>query len=289
MRRCLLALLTLLVPAATPAAELSPAPKAADRAALREALTFHASFDQGFDADHAGGDRTLRFAGPRGAPPGPGEAIRRDNTGGRFGGALRFLRPGPVRPYFTAPGMLDYREQDWSGSVALWLQVSPDADLPPGYCDPVQILQGDGSQGFIFLEWWSEGRGPKVFRYGVRPIRERWNPEDTPWEKLPVARRPMVQVTETPFARDRWTHVVFTFDRLNAGRAGRGVLYLDGEARGEVAGWDLTFGWDGRELKVYLGAGYAGGLDDLAAFRRALTPAEVRALHALPGGVADLK
>jgi hypothetical protein len=99
----------------------------------------------------------------------------------------------------------------------------------------------------------------------------------------------MVQVSETPFARDRWTHVVFTFDRLNAGRAGRGALYLDGEARGEVAGWDLTFGWDGRELKVYLGAGYAGGLDELAAFRRALTPAEVRTLHALPGGIADLR
>ncbi|MFZ9747044.1 MAG: LamG-like jellyroll fold domain-containing protein [Opitutaceae bacterium] len=270
-------------------AAVTPVSAADERTALRAALTFHASFDHSFDADLAGGDRTLHFAGPRGAPPGPGEAIRRDPAGGRFGGALRFLRPGPVRPYFTAPGMLDYRERDWSGSVSLWLQVSPDEDLAPGYCDPVQLLQGDGSQGFIFLEWWSEGRGPKVFRYGVRPIRERWNPEDTPWEKLSVARRPMVQVTATPFTRERWTHVVFTFDRLNAGRAGRGMLYLDGEARGEVAGWDLTFGWDGRELKMYLGAGYAGGLDELAAFRRALTPAEVRTLHALPRGIADLR
>ena len=288
MRRLSLFLLSLLS-GARAAEPVTPVSAAEERTALREALTFHASFDHGFDADLAGGDRTLHFAGPRGAPPGPGEAIRREPVGGRFGGALRFLRPGPVRPYFAAPGMLDYRDQDWSGSVSLWLQVSPDEDLPPGYCDPVQLLQGDGSQGFIFLEWWSEGRGPKVFRYGVRPIRERWNPEDTPWEKLSVARRPMVQVTATPFARERWTHVVFTFNRLNAGRAGRGVLYLDGEARGEVAGWDLTFGWEGRDLRMYLGAGYAGGLDDLAAFRRALTPAEVRTLHALPRGIADLR
>ena len=40
--------------------------------------------------------------------------------------------------------------------------------------------------------------------------------------------------------------------------------------------------------KAYL-ASFEWGLDDLAAFRRALTPAEVRTLHALPGGVADLR
>jgi hypothetical protein len=40
---------------------------------------------------------------------------------------------------------------------------------------------------------------------------------------------------------------------------------------------------------MMLGLAYTGWMDDLAVFDRALSPAEVVTLHALPGGVSDLR
>ena len=41
---------------------------------------------------------------------------------------------------------------------------------------------------------------------------------------------------------------------------------------------------------IRLGTGhYVGLVDDIAFFNRALTPEEVRVLHSLEGGVADLR
>jgi hypothetical protein len=58
---------------------------------------------------------------------------------------------------------------------------------------------------------------------------------------------------------------------------------------GAIENWDLTFGWDPASVMLVLGASYVGKMDDLSVFNRALTDAEVKALHALPGGVADLR
>jgi len=262
---------------------------AADLRPLKQALTLHASFDLQFDADFSRGDRTLYFAG--GGTSGPAvttDAINLTGTEGKFGGSLRVAKKNPVRPYFKGPGAIDYLAADWSGTVSLWLKINPDEDLEPGYCDPVQIIAGDTKQGYIFLEW-SRDESPRHFRYAIRPRFDLWNPRNLDWAKMTDAERPMVALYRAPFSRTRWTHVAFTYDRLNSGRAGVGQLYVDGRAMGAITGWDLTFGWQAEQVQLVLAAAYVGHLDDLAVFDRALTATEVGQLFGLRGGVADLR
>lgn len=258
-------------------------------ASLRQALTLHAGFDGKFDADFSRGDPVLYLAG--GGLSGAAketDAIKLAAGAGKFGGALHVTKKNPVRPYFKGPGVVDYRDKDWSGSVSVWLRLTPDEDLEPGYCDPVQIVGGDTKKGFMFLEW-SKDETPRYFRYAIRPLYEIWNPKNLDWAKMTDAERPMVQLQNAPFSRTRWTHVVFTYDRLNSGKAGVGKLYLDGKPQGTIKDWDLTFGWQADKVQLVLAVAYVGHIDDLAAFNRALTDAEVAALYALPGGVKTLR
>lgn len=260
---------------------------------LRSALTHHVSFDQGLTADYSQGDPIMRAyttgaerrAG--GVKATLGEAARIVGGAGRFGGALKRETKHPQKLYYHTQGILDYDPQTWSGTVSLWLRISPDEDLEPGYCDPVMLIGSDGKKGFIFAEW-SPGPEPRVFRYAIRPGDELWNPEGLAWDKIPVADRPMVQVDKAPFSRERWTHVVLTLDRVNMGKQAAGRLYLDGMLQGEIKNWDLTFGWTDANVLLVLGTNYIGLMDDLAVFDRALTDTEVAALYALPNGVEGL-
>lgn len=264
---------------------------ASDLKPLRAALTLHASFDEKLDADFSGGDKSLYVAGPTAgtsAPAQESDAIKRAPGAGRFGAALHVTKKNPIRPYFKGPGVLDYKTANWSGSVSIWLRLTPDEDLEPGYCDPVQIVGGDNKKGFMFLEW-SKDEKPREFRYAIRPLLEIWNPKNEDWAKMTDAQRPMVKVVPAPFSRTKWTHVVFTFDRLNAGKAGSGTLYLDGKPQGTIKNWDLTLGWEAEKVQLVLAAAYVGHMDDLAVFNRALTAAEVRQVYALRNGIKDLR
>ena len=262
---------------------------ASDLKPLRDALTLHASFDEKLDADFARGDPTLYATG--GGTTGPArenDAIKRAPGAGRFGAALHVTKKNPLRPYFNGPGVLDYKAANWSGSVSIWLRLTPDEDLEPGYCDPVQIVGGDNKKGFIFLEW-SKDETPRHFRYAIRPRLELWNPTNLDWAKMTDAQRPMVKVERAPFSRTKWTHVVFTFDQLNAGKAGVGTLYLDGKPQGSIKGWDLTLAWEPEKVQLVLAAAYVGLMDDLAVFNRSLTATEVQQVYGLPNGIADLR
>ena len=270
---------------------LCPTAFAADPVAtLRGALTLHASFDQGFDADFSRDDKACVLRQGQTLVPATESAdLRLAPKAGRFGGALHFPQKGAVRPQFAGPGVLGYNDRSWSATVSVWLRLTPDEDLEPGYCDPVQIVGDDGKKGFIFLEW-SKDETPRFFRLAVRPLLHLWNPDNAPWDQIPVAKRPMVQLAKAPFSRERWTHVAFTLDRLNDKAAKPSAsLYLDGEAKGAIRDWDLTLGWDPSKVALVLGAAYVGHIDDLAVFDRALAPAEVKALFELDNGVADLR
>jgi len=272
-----------LLPLAASAAENLPP--------LRAALTFHASFDRTLDADFSRGDPKAQLAGasPKGQPTvSANEVIRIAPGEGKFGGALHVTRKNPYRPSFKGPGAIDYRPADWSGSVSIWLRLTPDEDLEPGYCDAVQIVGGDTKKGFIFLEW-SKDEQPREFRYAIRPRVELWNPQNKDWAKMTDAERPAVNLKRTPFARTKWTHVVFTFDRLNSGKAGVGKLYFDGKLQGTIKDWDLTFGWEPEKVQLVLAAAYVGYMDDLAVFSRALSEAEVRQVYGLKNGIKDLR
>lgn len=261
----------------------------ADEASLKDALVLHASFDRGFDADYSSGDGASYLKTSSGLVPCvENEELKLVPGGGRHGGAIRFTKKGATRPTFRGEGVLGYNSTDWSATVSLWLKLTPDEDLEPGYCDPIQIVGDDTKKGFIFLEW-SKDHSPRYFRYAIRPRIELWDPEGLGWEVVPEAKRPMVQLKSAPFSRDRWTHAVFVLDRINAGReVNAGSLYLDGNKQGEIKGFDLAFGWDPKAVMLVLGAAYVGQIDDLAVFNRALGDDEVKSLHGLESGVGGL-
>lgn len=258
--------------------------------ALKSALVFHASFDAGLNADFSKGDKTaLVKQGKAFVPCVPNEDVKLLATGGKFGGCVHFPRKGATRPQFSGVNMLGYNDQSWSATVSVWLRLTPDEDLEPGYCDPVQITGDDGKKGFIFLEW-SKDETPRIFRYAIRPLFEIWNPTNAQWAEIPAAKRPAVDVAKAPFTRDTWTHVAFTLANVNSKAAKpSGSLYLNGKLQGRIENWDLRFGWDPASVALVLGASYVGHQDDLAVFDRALSDAEVARLFQLEGGVSSLR
>jgi hypothetical protein len=278
--KCLPALLCLLVASTVPAQDT-----------LKSALVFHATFDSGLNADFSTGDPACVIKkGKVLAPAVFNEEVKLDPEGGKFGGCLHFPKKGATRPQFSGVKVLGYNDKSWSTTVSLWLCLTPDEDLEPGYCDPIQIVGDDGKKGFIFLEW-SKDETPRFFRYAIRPLQEIWDPTNVGWGEIPFEKRPMVQVAKAPFSRDAWTHAVFTLDKVNEATAAKpsGSLYLNGQLQGRIEGWDLRFAWDPAQVALVLGAAYVGRLDDMAVFNRALTDAEVQQLFALDGGVSRLR
>ncbi|WP_169980097.1 LamG domain-containing protein [Tautonia rosea] len=252
---------------------------------LATSLTFAATFDQGFDADVAQGDPTFFSAAtaaretPVAGPDGPG--IDRIAEGGRSGGALRFTQENRRVHFFRVEDNLPFEGPDgdgWSGSISYFLNLDPESELPPAYVDPIQITQKAWNDAAIWNDFTKDDR-PRVFRLGVLADLKVWNPENADFDALPPSEKPVVPVTDTPFAKGRWTHIVITFDHFNTGRTdGEARLYLDGELQGAVSGWNQRFSWDPSQAVIFLGLGYAGLMDDLMIFDRSLSADEVRQL-----------
>jgi len=265
-----------------------------DRAAVGRSLTLHASFDTSADADFATGDRRIQTAPkmshPRVVQPGlpPDGSVHLAPGEGRHGGALRWERKIDDLVAFKGAGNVHYAANQWSGTVSFWLRLSPDVDLAPGYCDTLQITPRDWNDAAFFTEFTKDEK-PREFRLGAYADLKVWNPDNRDWNTIPLAEKPLVPVVAPPFSRDRWTHVVFTWDNYNTGRTnGITRLYLDGEFRGEMRPRVQTFTWDTEKCLVMLGLSYTGWLDDLAIFDRALSESEIGLLYRLPGGVRTL-
>lgn len=258
--------------------------------ALKTSLTFHASFDSGMNADFSKGDKSAVIKkGKELVPCVTNDDVKLVPTGGKFGGCLHFPKKGATQPRFSGVNVLGYNDKDWSATVSVWLRLTPDQDLEPGYCDPVQIVGDDGAKGFIFLEW-SKDETPRFFRYAIRPLFHIWNPTKVQWADIPADKRPAVQVANAPFSRDAWTHVVFTLSNVNNKTAKpSGSLFINGKLQGRIENWDLTLGWDPAAVALVLGASYVGHLDDLAVFNHPLSDAEVMQLYKLEGGVSSLR
>lgn len=262
---------------------------AQDAATLREALTFHASFDKSLDADFSLGktDCTVQ-QGDMAVAATPNDDVKLAQEG-KFGGALQAVRKSRYWPQYFGDKVLGYNAQNWSTSVSLWLKLDPDKDLEPGYCDPVQIVGDSVDKGFIFLEW-SKDHMPRRFRFAIRPLKHIWNPTNVGWEEIPVEKRPVIELQTVPFSAEKWTHVAFTIAHVNdKTNQPVGKLYIDGELVGTIENWDLTIDWDPAKVRLVLGAAYVGLIDDVAIFNRVLTAEEVKQVHALPGGIGDLR
>lgn len=258
---------------------------------LAAALTLHASFDETLDADFARGDRTCYVRkGKELHHAKPNSNARLSPESGRFGGSLHFPAKSGYRPAFRDAGMLGYNDTDWNATVSVWLQLDPDRDLEPGYCDPVQIVGDDGKKGFIFLEF-SKDEVPRYFRYAIRPLFHIWNPDNVSWADIPFDKRPMVQLERPPFSRTTWTHVVFTLEHVNSSSSSSppaGRLYINGHLQGSIQEWDLKFGWDPAQVLMVLGASYVGHMDDFAVFNRVLSQEEIQRVYGLTDGISEL-
>lgn len=253
---------------------------------IREAVTLSASFNAGADADFAKGDKRIYTAssGERRDPqPGlPAGEIEVSKGQGRHGGdALRFIKQSGKVAFFKAAKNVDYRQQDWSGTVSFWLSLDPQLDLGNWYCDPIQITEKTWNDAAIWVDF-SKDDKPKLFRLGVLADLKVWNPANQDFEKMPAAERPVVVVTEPPFGRGKWTHVAVTFENFNTGKPnGVAKLYLNGQPQGTVSGRNQLYSWDPEKAAIQLGMSYVGLYDDLALFNRALNEAEIKSLSTL--------
>jgi hypothetical protein len=257
---------------------------------LREALLFHASFDGKADADFGAGDRTLYqgLGTPlRDTKPGLPESVEIAAGEGKHGDALRFAKKVPQLVFYRAERHVAWSPTAFEGTLSVWMSLDPEKDLEPGYCDPIQLTDKKWDDSCFFVDFDKEG-DPRLFRLGVFADFREWNPQNLKWEEFPEDKRPWVVVRHHPFARDKWTHVCFTWEGFNTGREDAiARLYLDGVLQGEVRG-KKTYSWDLAQAAVVLGIDYIGLFDDLAVLGRALSPQEVVALGALEGGVRSL-
>lgn len=266
---------------------------AADPAALKTALTFHASFDNGTDADFARGDRRLHTAGSykdrSDAKPGlhhPDVALAPGQ--GRFGAALQFKKKNVKAVYYPAEKNVAYKPRNWNGTVSFWLNLDPETDLEPGFCDPIQVTAEAYNDAAIWVDFTKDDK-PRHFRLGVFGDLKSWNPKNIPSDKNPDFSSRLVTVRKTPFARGAWTNVAIAHSGFGAGD-GWAKLYLNGALQGTAAGIREPFTWsDLSRAAIRLGVNYVGLFDELTVFDRALTDDEIALLYKLEGGGAALR
>jgi hypothetical protein len=263
------------------------------QAALASALVFHAPFDEGVDARIAAGDPKLYWAPTWGrraeAQPGlPPTHTTHVPGAGRFGGALRFTGRGAPVAFYQGGANTPYASSNWNGAVSFWLSADP-AELSTGFCDPIQITPRAWNNGAFFVEF-EKSADAWPFRLGVYADFDVWNPTKREFKEIPPDERPLVTVDRPPFGPGKWTHIVFTWEAFNTGRAdGVARLYLDGVPRGRLTGRQQTFTWDPAETKIAMGLGYIGLFDELAVFNRVLSDTDVAALYTLDRGMLALR
>lgn len=290
----------LLLPVLVLAACSSPEPETSgeapsegveDQVALARSLTFHASFDHGTAADFARGDGELYTAPSwdesQEAVAGLGNPDVHLVTGrDGFGTALQFTEKNTAAIFYRAEEKVAYSGDDWSGTVSFWLSLSPELDLAPGYCDPIQITDQAYNDAAVWVDFTNSS--PRQFRLGVFGDLESWNPEGLSSHENPGFLENLVVVEEPPFQRGEWTHVVISYSGLGSQSGGSASLYLDGLLQGHIHDILEPFSWDLARAQLRIGVNYVGFFDELSLFDRSLTEGEVLLLHGLQGGVAAL-
>lgn len=247
---------------------------------LRTALIFHASFDGTADAQLSRGDGKILTAeslARKQVTPGltrPAVSISKDQ--GKYGDCLRFTDKTKEVLFFAGTEM-PLATGAWSTTISFWMRLDPDKDLKPGYCDPLQVTQKAWNDAAIFVDF--DKDLPRDFRLGVFSDLKAWNPENIPWEKWPVEKRPMVTVKKPPFTATNWTHVALTLDHINTDQS-VSTLYLNGQPQGSLK-QAVKFSWEPSQTAIMLGIEYIGDLDDLMIFKRALNAKEVQTLSKL--------
>jgi len=259
---------------------------------LGKALSFHASFDKGLDADFARGDRRIYTAPNYKAQAEAKPGLDHTDVGllegqGRFGGALQFRKKNVKAVFYQADKNVAFRPDGWNGTISFWLNLDPDQDLEPGFCDPIQVTDKAFNDSAIWVDFTRDEK-PRHFRLGVFGDLKAWNPNNVPADKSPDFAKRLITVAKPPFRRGTWTHVVITHTGLGGGK-GTAKLYLDAKVQGTTETIGEVFRWDLTRGALRVGVSYVGLFDELAVFDRALSDQEVARLHGLKRGVAEIK
>jgi len=227
-------------------------------------VCLYASFDDGLAADIARGNPE---------PTINDQLVRHDVSGGRFGGRLvvdaydnafaenEFL--------YDARDNFPYAADGFDGTISMWLQCDPDADLNDEFpIDPFHISRHPADASF-YLDLtrpndWRYG-SPRKLRfgfYGDSPARDMF---EGGW---------LLVAGELGWDDTRWHHVVGTWRNANSGRDdGSSALYIDGVLRTTMDGYRHQLTWDFDNLSIDLGQRFVGGIDELLILDVAL-PAE---------------
>jgi len=184
---------------------------------LKESLTFHASFDHGFDADYHQGNGSIYTAAEYGkleqSTKGMhAKLVQHRPDSGRYGGAIEYTGKSKPVLYYRSEDNIEYQSENWSGTISLWLQLNPEEDLEPGYCDPIQITDEAYNDAALWVDF--SDKNPRNFRMGVFGDLEAWNPRNIgPGKNVDFDNR-LITAKDRPFGRDQWTHVVISFQRM---------------------------------------------------------------------------
>lgn len=248
---------------------------------LKKDLTFYAGFNGNVDANVALGDKKLYWAAnykEQGqAQPGlPGPDVELAKGAGRTGDALRFVKKNGKAVFYQGAKNVAFDARNWSGTVSFFLNLSPESELEPGFCDPIQITDKAYNDSAIWVDFTKDDM-PRHFRLGVFGALKAWNPQNVPSDKSPDFMNRLVVVRKHPFAKGKWTHVAVAWSKLGSG-AGEARLYVNGMLQGATPQIKEAFEWDLAKGAIRLGVAYVGLMDDVAVYRRPLSEAEIRSL-----------
>ncbi|MEW7292082.1 LamG-like jellyroll fold domain-containing protein [Aquimarina sp. 2304DJ70-9] len=255
---------------------------------LKDHILFYSSFDGKVSADVSVGDAMMytaeNYKKTANAKPGlhnPDVVLAKNK--GLVGDALHFKKANTSAIFYNAYNNVGYSSTSWSGTVSFWLQLDPNKDLAPGYCDPICITDVRYNDAALWVDF--TDHDPRKFRLGAMGDLEVWNPEnendEAKWEKRTVT------VKQPPFKSQKWTHIVITFSKVNTTKP-IFKLYLDGQLKGVIKDVNDPFTWEAEKGKIMLGLGYIGMMDELAVFDKPLDPKEVKSVFELKNGLKTL-
>ncbi len=252
--------------------------------ALQKAVSFYASFDESLTPEIGVGPIMTRSGDPTDPKkftfaPGYNKDIYKIVKKGIAGGCLDATDVLPNRGRFSYPvkGNLAFKKGGWGGACSMWINMNP-AALKLTFCDPVQITQKGANNGGIWFDF--NDAKPRDLRMGVFPAV----PDGKTGAKESDADAPMVRVPKVAFKAGEWHHIVLSWDNFDTGKPNASAtLYIDGKKIGDVKDRAIAMDWDIEKAGIYTAVGYTGLFDEMACFNRALTVAEVTALHKTPG------
>ncbi|MDY8136044.1 LamG-like jellyroll fold domain-containing protein [Aquimarina sp. 2201CG5-10] len=255
---------------------------------LKDHVLFYSSFDGKLAADVSVGDAMIytaeNYKKTTKAKTGlndPNVVLAKNK--GLTGDALHFKKAKTSAVFYKAYKNVGYSNKSWSGTISFWLQLDPNKDLAPGYCDPICITDVRYNDAALWVDF--TDHDPRKFRFGALGDLDVWNPENkddkAKWEKRTVT------VNKPPFNKGEWTHIAITFSKVNTTKSVF-RLYLNGELKGVIKDVNDPFTWEAEKGKIMLGLGYIGLMDELTVFNKPLDLQEIKFVFELKKGIKTL-